>query len=288
MYFLLLSIFSSTLLLIIFKLFEYFKIRTFQAIVANYITAAIFGFSLSNSFSVASLVSSSWFTFTLILGVLFISLFYLMALTAQKSGVSVSSVANKMSVIIPIIFSFFLYHERIGSIKILGVFLALVGVFLVSFKNAENKLNNKYFYLAILLFFGSGLLDTLIKYAQHLYQGDNNFNLFVPTIFSVAGILGLFIMLYRMFFLDEKININSLLGGVILGVCNYASIFYLIKTLEIKNLESSVVFPLNNIGVVVCSCLASFLFFKEKMSRKNWIGILLSVIAIGLISFDYL
>ncbi len=288
MYFLLLSILSSTLLLIIFKLFEYFKIKTFQAIVANYATAAIFGFSLSNNFSVSAIANSSWLTLIIILGVLFISLFYLMALTAQKSGVSVSSVANKMSVIIPVIFSFFLYHERLGITKISGILLALVGVFLVSFKDTKNKFNNRYFYLAILLFFGSGLLDTLIKYAQQLYQGGDNFNLFVPTIFAVAGILGLFIILYRMFFLDEKPHIKSLFGGFVLGLCNYASIYYLVKTLDIKTLESSVVFPLNNIGVVLCSSLASFLFFKEKMSRKNWIGILLSVIAIGLISFDYL
>ena len=151
----------------------------------------------------------------------------------------------------------------------------------------DNKFNSKYFYLAILLFFGSGILYTLIKYAQQLYQTEANFNLFVPTIFAMAGILGGIIIAYRIFILNEKPDLKTTLGGIVLGICNYASIYYLIKTLSIKSLESSVVFPINNIGIVVCSSFVSFLFFKENISRQNWIGILLSIFAIGLISFEY-
>ncbi len=288
MFFLLLSILSSTLLLVIFKLFQRFNIKILQAIVVNYATAAVFGFFFKPDFSVSFIISSPWFPVTIILGCLFISLFYLMALTTQKSGVSVSSVANKMSVVIPISVSVFLYHESLTVFKVTGVFMALAGVFLASLKNNERKINTKYFYLAVLLFFGSGLLDSLIKYAQQLYQGITSFDLFVPTIFGVSGLIGFFIIAYRTIILDEKLDLKSILGGIVLGICNYASIHYLLKTLDIRTLESSVVFPLNNIGIVVCSSLVSFFFFKENMSRQNWIGILLSIFAIILISFDYL
>ena len=107
MIYLLLSIVASTLLFIIFKLFNVYKINTFQAIVANYAVACIYGLmSYDSDINTNDIVNSEWFYGAIGLGFLFISVFNLMALTAQKNGLSVASVASKMSVIIPIIFEF--------------------------------------------------------------------------------------------------------------------------------------------------------------------------------------
>ena len=45
-------------------------------------------------------------------------------------------------------------------------------------------------------------------------------------------------------------------------------------------LEPSALFPINNLSVLTVATLVSVLFFKEKLSFKNWVGIGLSLLAI--------
>ena len=105
MIYLVISIAISSTLFVIFKLFEIFKIDTLQAIVVNYLVAAILGFYLSElPVNIAEITHQSWFIGALILGVLFITVFHLMAVTSQRNGLSVASVASKMSLIIGVIF----------------------------------------------------------------------------------------------------------------------------------------------------------------------------------------
>ena len=65
---------------------------------------------------------------------------------------------------------------------------------------------------------------------------------------------------------------------------NYYSIIFLIKALQIKTLDSSTLFTINNVGIVVASTLVGFLLFKEQFSLKNKLGILLAITAIVLVS----
>lgn len=69
-----------------------------------------------------------------------------------------------------------------------------------------------------------------------------------------------------------------------MGVVNYGSIYFIWKALAQDGVESSMVFPVANMGVVAASTLAGWLIFKEHLSPKNWLGIALSIFAIALIA----
>ena len=102
MIFLVLSILISSLLFVVFKLFDVFKINTLQAIVINYAIALCMGIANSNTaVSVAEIPQQKWFFGAFCLGFLFIAIFNVMGITAQKNGLSVASVVGKMSVVIP-------------------------------------------------------------------------------------------------------------------------------------------------------------------------------------------
>ena len=49
--------------------------------------------------------------------------------------------------------------------------------------------------------------------------------------------------------------------------------------------QTTVFFPINNIGVVLSTALLGYLFFREKLSLVNLAGIVLAIGAILLISF---
>ncbi|MBK7668019.1 MAG: hypothetical protein IPJ32_12200 [Sphingobacteriaceae bacterium] len=75
-----------------------------------------------------------------------------------------------------------------------------------------------------------------------------------------------------------------MIGGIILGIPNYFSIFFILKSLEANIFTSAQLFPVLNISNVVLTALVGFLVFKEKLSAQNLLGVLLAVISILLIT----
>ena len=282
MIYLLLSILASSVIFLVFKLFDLFKINTFQAIVVNYAIACVAGIiGYAKPINLIELPNYSWFGGTVFLGFLFILIFNLMAITTQRSGLSVVSVSTKMSVVIPIAFGLFYYNENAGLLKISGIVLALIAVYLVSVKDNTSKLVSKNELLfPILVFLGSGIIDTTIKYLETSYVEQDDISLFSAVIFLTAFAIGISILMFKVLRQNEKIKFKNLVGGLALGIPNYYSIYFLVKALRNPQLESSVVFTLNNVGILICAVLLGILFFREKLSRKNWLGFFLALISI--------
>lgn len=204
-----------------------------------------------------------------------------MAITAQRSGVAVTSVATKMSVVIPVIFGIVVYQESAGFLKIIGIILALAAVYLASVKSKDGfKWRNVIF--PFLLFIGSGVIDTSLKFLETNYVSASHISIFSTSIFGFAGFFGtLFIIIKR----DLTIHWKSLLGGIALGIPNYFSIVFLLQALATKGLESSMVFTVNHVSIVMLSTLVGLFAFKEKLLPKNWIGIGLAIISIFLVIY---
>jgi len=283
--YLILSILASTIILILFKLFDRYNINTLQAIVVNYITACASGlFAYNGSVSIGEIVSAQWFLGALALGFLFISIFNVMALTAQRNGLSVASVAAKMSVIIPVIFGIYVYNEGYGLQKIIGVILALIAVYLTSIKSKSSVSNRKGLLLPSILFLGSGIIDTSIKFLETTYVAENGIPIFSATIFFFAGFIGIGILIQKSFKGSYKFDVKSIYGGVALGIVNYASIYYLLKALQYEGTESSTIFTINNVAIVMLSTLIGLLLFHEKLYIRNWIGIITAIVSIVLVT----
>jgi drug/metabolite transporter (DMT)-like permease len=280
-----LSILVSSFLFVIFKLFDVFKINTLQAIIVNYVIAFSFGVFTSNTaVLITEIPSQNWFLGAFCLGFLFISIFNVMGITAQRNGLSVASVAGKMSVVIPIIFGIIVYNEGVGFIKVIGIVMALIAVYLSSAKSDTNTVKFKNLFFPLLLFIGSGLLDTGLKYVEMTSVSDGEEPLFLATIFGCAFILGIFVVIAQLINGKFKFQWKNVLGGIVLGVPNYYSMEFLLKAFK-TDLESSTLFTINNVGIVILTTIFALFFFKEKLIKKNWIGIALAVVSIVLVSF---
>jgi drug/metabolite transporter (DMT)-like permease len=286
------SIVLTSYLTLSFKVCERLKINTFQAIVFNYITCVVTGSFVNGSFPVnAEAISAPWFKWACIMGTLFIVLFNIIGFTAQKIGVAVASVANKLSLVIPFIFSVWLYNETATFLKIAGIAVALAAVLLTCWPSAAQKntaghaQGRMLWLIPVILFIGSGLLDTLLKYVEQGYLNDGNKNAYLISSFCFAAVLGLLILLIQVMRGKQTLAWKSVLAGIAIGFPNYFSIWCLVKVLKESELQSSAIIPVNNMGVVLFSAVVAWFLFKEKLSGKNWMGILLSLIAIALIAF---
>ena len=101
---------------------------------------------------------------------------------------------------------------------------------------------------------------------------------------NYKNLIGTIILFVKSLKKDFKFDFKSLLGGLILGVVNYGSIYFLLKALQFEGLESSSIFTVNNVAIVMLSTIVGLVLFKEHISKKNWIGIAIAIISILLVT----
>ncbi len=288
MIYLILSVLASSLIFIIFKLFSKYNVDTLQAIIINYVVASISGLiAYSEPIDLTYVSKQGWFYGAMILGVVFISVFNLMAITTQRNGLSVAAVATKMSLAIPIIFGILMYNESTGILKIIGIMIALIAVYLTSMKTAEGvSITKKNLIFPLLVFLGSGIIDTSLKFFETNFVAKNDVPVFSATIFGFAAIIGVFTLLYKAIKGNLRLSIKNVIAGIGLGIPNYFSIYFLIQALRHENMDSSTVFTINNVAILLVSTIAGIILFKEKLILKNWIGITLAILSIILVAFS--
>ena len=286
MIYLLLSILFNAVLFVIIKLFAKFNIDALQALVVNYFVAFLVGlFFLDTSIIPSKIISEDWFRGSILLGFVFISTFYATTLTSQRNGLSVASVASKMSVIIPISLGVILYNEQLGFIKIIGILLALVAVYFTSKKETGEVQQASNLLYPILVFFGAGTIDASLKYLQTFHVPSEKIGLFSSVTFFCAFSVGILTIVFLT--LRGKIQFagRNILGGIALGLPNYFFFFFLVKMLEAKAFESATLFTVHNIAIVIVSTFAGILFFKERISMRNALGIGLALFALFLVTY---
>ena len=217
------------------------------------------------------------------IGILFIVGFNLTAVTTQRMGMTVASVASKMSLIIPVLVSMFILKiqsKDYSWINYLGIILALVAVVLSSIKKNKGVKNTPTSYLALLLplavFLFGGMVDTSLNIVNYKYISKADEALLPTVIFTSAFILGFVAILLK----REKIEFKNILGGTALGIINYFSIYFLVKGLSSFNNDGALVYPILNVGIILLSALFSVVLFKEQLMRINKVGLLLAVLAI--------
>ncbi len=279
------SIILSTIIILIFRGFTNFKVNTPAAIVVNYFFCALQGLWYTESFpTITEVISANWFPIAIMEGILFILAFITAGLTVQHNGINAASVSGKLSLILTVIAAFFLYNDAVTATKILGICFAMMAVMLVSFRPGSQKQGNtKHMSLPLALFFLSGAIEILLNYAQVHYIEPQEINHFLIIVFALAGLIGSLYLLTQLGKNKNILNLKNLIAGLVLGAPNYFSMYFIVLALERSGLESSVVFPLINIGIVALAAICSFIFFREKLSRLNLLGLALALAAIALI-----
>jgi len=287
---LIITITTFSAMVMLFKYFDKIGVNNFTAITFNYFTAgilALFSYRIENSIiELKSNVNLNLLICSLIVGVLFVITFNLYAFTAQKIGITLSTIANKMSMIIPILIGLILFKEEVTLIKVIGIFLAIGAIIFSSKEDKKSKkLSQVNMLILSLLFIGQGLADGILNWAQKNILNSENMNLFFTLTFLSAGLAGGLYTFYKIKTSNFKMNKKSILWGIILGIPNYLTLLYFIKSLKNDLFSSYQVFPIVNIGVIVLCTILSVILFKEKVSFYKWIGVGFGILAISLILF---
>ena len=283
-----LCILCNVLLAVVFKGFSQYKVNNHNAIVINYAVCVTVASIAIGEFAIpAELFSKPWFPFALMLAILFITGFNVLALAFQKCGVALTIIIQKMSLIIPVVFAVSLYGETLGWLKIVGIVSALGAIVLVNYptKEMQQDFPRAWLIFPILAFLMSGLIEIDLYYVEaEKLVGEDGLK-FTASAFGMAGVLGLLFTIYKSLRGQGFFKKKELIGGLLLGLPNFLTIYLLVVLLQM-GWEGSVLFPVNSIGILLLTAVVGIIAYKESVNQLKLGGLVLATLAIVLVGLS--
>lgn len=275
MIYILISILCSVTVGVLFKFARRYQIDIPQTISWNYLTAIVlcvlfFKINLRQ----VQIPSSPIYIY---LGVLLPSIFVLLGRSIKEIGLAKTDIAQRLSLFIPVIASYFLFSEHFSAVKILALLLGFAAIVLILLKPSKmSKTGTLLFPLAV--FVGYGIVDVLFKKVALMPDIAYPTSLLIVFIlaFLISGLYIAYLILVR----KRKLQVINFICGCILGLFNFANIYFYLKAHKALSSTPSLVFASMNLGVIVLGTLIGVYVFKEKLSRLNKVGIALAVLAV--------
>ena len=298
MTYLLIAILCGSLFCIILKLCQ--KGDTMQAVFVNYLTAVIVTFLpqlIRNDFPVNPF-AESWLGFSVLLGFFFMAGFLVMSYSISLSGMALTTAASRASLIVPVICGWLLLAQPAPSwIPVILVVTAML-MFSLGEKSAskgEKDLVDRKkhrggmaFLFVVFLFYGAS--DFSLKFVQQRISDtyasagdaviDQQLDALAGTIFLMAMLLTLLAILLRSIKQPFRLSWKSVGLGVALGLANLGCTRSVLNGL--LTLDTGTFYPLYNVGIILVTTLIGVLFFKEKLRPIQYVGLVISILAIVL------
>jgi drug/metabolite transporter (DMT)-like permease len=281
---LIISILTSSVLFFIFRLFPKYGVDTAQAIIVNYFTAFLCGCIVNQAVpSVSQLAITGLIPWILLAGFLFISLFIGMGISSYRNGIGKTSVAAKMSMALSMVFFIIAYNEPVTWMKIVGFLLAFAGIFLITSEKDTSGTEKSSMPLLLFLFVGSAGLDIVLNYVNKKLLGDYPDSLFTAFGFLSAGCMGLLWMISQYIRGKRTFSWRHVVGGIVLGIPNYFSIYLLIRSYETTGWKDTTTLAITGIAIVSIAAICGMLIFKESARWQKIAGLISAIGAILLL-----
>jgi len=232
-------------------------------------------------------------------GVILIAGFFVFAAATEEAGMSLATGVMRVSVAIPFLASWLIWSEVPSPAQGIGMGLAGVAFFLIAQKEREPEavpvpaaspdglaaqaasVDWRAFGLLALTFCLGGAVDLSMKAFEETFGAANSRVLFLMVAFGVSFLIGAVVVGCRMVRRGGTLGPRMMAWGVVLGVLNYGSLEFLLRAVAV--LPGTVVFPANNIGIMVLAAAVGVFLWNERLSRLNKIGIGLAVLALILL-----
>ncbi len=276
MIYIFLSVCCSVFVSVLLKLAKRYEIDVRQAITWNYSIAGLLSWLIFKP-EIPEFSQNSYPVY-IALGLLLPLIFVVLAKSVKHTGIVKSDIAQRLSLFIPVLAAFLIYNEPFTVTKIIGILIAFTAIIFSVPWHKQNGNSNSYWIYPIVVFIGMGIIDILFKQIARAVNIPFTSSLLV--VFILAFIISITYLLYQILVNGLKLTIINLVCGWILGIANFGNIVFYLKAHQTLNNQPSVVFSSMNIGVILLGSAVGILIFKEKLSRLNYAGIVLSLISI--------
>ncbi|WP_306568594.1 DMT family transporter [Flavobacterium lindanitolerans] len=282
MFYIVLSIICSVSVGALLKFSKRYSFDIIQVIAVNYILAlGLCYITFQPDVSVVN--SSSPWKIYIGLAILLPSVFLLLASSIKHIGIVKTDIAQRLSLFIPILAAYFIFKENFTTLKLMGLIVGFPAIFLTLSKKQSDTQENRWIF-PVLVLLGFGIIDILFKQIALEKSIPYTTSLFI--VFCGALALGLCFTIYSVFIKKNLIQWKNIIIGAFLGILNFGNILFYLKAHKAFSENPSTVFAAMNLGVIVLGSLVGIIAFKEKVTLKNYIGIVLALGSIVLITLS--
>lgn len=267
--------FFATLLSVPFFWLKSFHWSSFQKSFHLFQQEYLGVFSTHATFSPSATISYS-ILLGIVAGLLFFGSLVLYRYSIRYNGLAISGTFAKLGISVPVLMSLILWNVFPSPVQWGGIILSMVAVlFLYNWKQPGTTSHFSLSLLFVLILMGLAEFSNKVfqQYAVSSYK-----SLFLFVVFGTAFLYSVLNQLFR----KTKLGSKELLFGLLIGILNYGSSYFLIQALG--SIPAVIAFPMFSAGTILCISVFSRIVFKEKWSHNMVIAIVLSTISVILMN----
>lgn len=201
-------------------------------------------------------------------------------MATRLGSLALTNLIQTFSLAIPTLFGIFFLKEPMGEFTVVGLILLVICLILTNIKNEKYSVTGKWLFWMSISFFSNGLFATVQKYHQFKTGGQFGNELMIFALsFTVIALLIIVLVFDKK---DIKTSLKSTCFPVGHGVMNGIANMSLLLLAPIAS--ASLVYPLLTSSSLIILSLISIIFYKEKLSKRQIIGIILGIISAVLLA----
>ena len=228
--------------------------------------------------------------YALLFGVLYFfgNIGYMLAI--KNGPLFLSNLFLNLSSVSLVVWGFFFWNAKVNALVIVALVLVVVSVFLCMYqkKDAENsdgnreKITLKWVVFMVMAFVGNAGVGIVSRTQQIVYHGQHgNMLMFYGTMIAVVVGVVDFVRVDKtgLKTIEKKQNAYPILAGVTNFAVNLMGLYF-----ATTPLSTNLIYPVLGVGCLMLVTICSKFMFKEKMTKLQWVGVIVGAVAIALLS----
>lgn len=287
MLYLFLSVVFSVLLLVNFRAHASFQVDTRIAILLNYPVCFLTAYLHQPSAIPFHWPSASDTGLLMAMGIGFVITFLLSGFSTQRNGMAPTSLANNISLVIPVLINLFILKTggEITWSTVVGLAFSFSAIYFCSPQVDASTDSKPIVALLLAVFIAYGLTNTLFSYLNSTLTAQVGGTLpFIMMLLVGSMASSAIVLIWKSVNGTLNWNKNSVLASIPLGLPNFFSFYFLLKALDAYQNNAAVVLTTYNLSVILLSAITAYVFFKERLTRKQWLGLAVGCVGIALLN----
>lgn len=281
MIYLILSVVCSMLISVLMRASEKRVKNNVTMLAANYVMCTVLALFFTRGihlFPMETAGSGLTIGLGVINGMLYLGAFMLLQWNIRVNGVVLPSTFMKLGVLVPIVVSIVVFRDKPEIFQIIGIAISIAAILLIQLEKGGAKAKSSLGLIMVLLC--GGCADAMSTVFERLGNADLNSHFLLYTFFC-ALILCIVLCLVK----KQGLKPADAFFGLMIGIPNYlSSRFFLLSISEAGGISPLIAYPFFSVGTIVLVTLAGAVFFKEKLSKKQIIALVLILIALALLN----
>ena len=220
--------------------------------------------------------TSTTYFYGMLFGIVTIVAQWCYTVALGRGPTSICAMIYSFGFILPTISGPIFWNEPFGVTSFIGIAIAVLAIIASALTDKKDDKKGMGFILpnliAMLASGGLGLLQKIHQKSADAYNLDG----FLVSAFFVATLISLFMALISKQESTEKISFK--LSPVMAGLCfGFVS---LVNTMLAGRMESTILFPTLNIGVMMACMVSGIFIFKEKPTKPQIMAFALGILSI--------